>query len=204
MHDGYDNYYHVVDGTVRSQVAEQESRHEKTRAITKGKFSSAWIEHGKAPKNATYEYMVLIQPSVSDLDELRKAAPYEVLQRDQTAHVVYDKKTGIMAYAAFEAYQPADDNVFAAIPAETMVMYAKASDKGIRLSVCDPNLNIKEKTYTTKEPSRPIRKEIRLKGHWTLTSPMENVRLEQLGNQTVMTVTCQHGQPVEMLMEKND
>ena len=49
-------------------------------------------------------------------------------------------------------------------------MYAKESDKGIRLSVCDPNLNIEEKTYTTKEPSRPITKEIRLKGHWTLTS----------------------------------
>ena len=39
LHDGYDNYYHVVDGTVRSQIAEQESRHEKTRAVTKGKFS---------------------------------------------------------------------------------------------------------------------------------------------------------------------
>ena len=98
-------------------------------------------------------------------------------------------------------YQPATDKVFVAIPAETMVMYAKESDKGIRLSVCDPNLNIEEKTYTTKEPSRPITKEIRLKGHWTLTSPMENVRLEQQGEQTVLTVTCQHGQPVEMLME---
>lgn len=50
LHDGYDNYYHVVDGAVRSQVAEQESRHEKTRAVTKGKFSSAWIAHGKAPE----------------------------------------------------------------------------------------------------------------------------------------------------------
>ena len=64
----------------------------------------------------------------------RKTPAYEVLQRDQTAHVVYDKKTGITAYAAFEAYQPADDKVFVAIPAETMVMYAKESDKGIRLS----------------------------------------------------------------------
>ena len=56
--------------------------------------------------------MVLIQPSASDLDELRKTPAYEVLQRDQTAHVVYDKKTGITAYAAFEAYQPATDKVF--------------------------------------------------------------------------------------------
>lgn len=201
LHDGYDNYYHVVDGNVRTQVAEQESRHEKTRAVTKGTFSSAWIEHGKAPKDGTYEYMVLIQPSDSDLDELRKASAYEVLQRDQTAHVVYDKKTGITAYAAFETYQPESDKLIASIPAETMVMYAKESAKGIRLSICDPNLNIKEKAYTTKEPSRPIRKEIRLKGHWTLTNPMENVQLEQQGENTVLSVTCQHGQPVEILMD---
>lgn len=201
LHDGYDNYYHVVDGTVRTQVAEQESRHEKTRAVTKGKFSSAWIEHGKAPKGETYEYMVLIQPSDSDLDELRKTPVYEVLHRDQTAHVVYDKKTGITGYAAFETYQPVDDKVIAVIPAETMVMYAKESAKGIRLSICDPNLNIKEKAYTTREPSRPIRKEIRLKGHWTLASPMESVQVEQQGENTVLTVTCQHGQPVEILMD---
>lgn len=201
LHDGYDNYYHVVDGNVRTQVAEQESRHEKTRAVTKGTFSSAWIEHGKAPKDGAYEYMVLIQPSDSDLDELRKAPAYEVLQRDQTAHVVYDKKTGITAYAAFETYQPESDKLIASIPAETMVMYAKESAKGIRLSICDPNLNIKEKAYTTKEPSRPIRKEIRLKGHWTLTSPMENVQLKPQGENTVLTVTCQHGQPVEILMD---
>ena len=201
LHDGYDNYYHVVDGAVRSQVAEQESRHEKTRTVTKGKFSSAWIEHGKAPKDGTYEYMILIQPSSSDLEELRKTLPYKVLQRDQTAHVVYDKETGITGYAAFETYQSANDKVVASIPAETMVMVAQESDKSIRLSVCDPNLNIEEKTYTTKEPSRPIRKEICLKGRWTLKSPMENVTLRQQGENTVLTVICQHGQPVEMLME---
>ncbi len=47
-------------------------------------------------------------------------------------------------------------------------MYAKETGKGVRLSVCDPNLNIKEKAYTTKEPSRPIYKKILLKGRWTL------------------------------------
>lgn len=201
LQDGYDNYYHVVDGTVRSQVAEQESRHEKTRAVTKGKFSSAWIEHGKAPKDAAYEYMVLIQPAAQELDEYRKAPAYEVLQRDQIAHGVYDKKTGITAYAAFETCQPSQDKLLAGIPAETMVMYAKETDNSIRLSVCDPNLNIKEKTYTTKEPSQPIRKEIQLKGHWMLKNPVENVALKQEGDNTVLTVTCQHGQPVEMLIE---
>lgn len=200
LHDGYDNYYHVVDGTVRSQVADQESRHEKTREKTAGKFSSAWIEHGKAPKDGTYEYMVLIQPSAAELDELQKAPAYEVLQRDQMAHVVYDKKTGITGYAAFEAYQPVNDQFIVSIPAETMVMYGKESDNRIRLSVCDPNLNLAEKTYTTKEPSRPISKKIVVKGIWMLPSPQEGIQLEYEGNNTLLNVTCQHGQPVEMLL----
>ena len=201
LHDGYDNYYHVVDGTVRSQVADQESRHEKTREKTAGKFSSAWIEHGKAPKDGTYEYMVLIQPSAAELDELQKTPAYEVLQRDQMAHVVYDKKTGITGYATFEAYQPVNDQFIVSIPAETMVMYDKESDNRIRLSVCDPNLNLAEKTYTTKEPSRPIRKKIVVKGIWMLPSPQEGgTNFEYEGNNTLLNVTCQHGQPVEMLL----
>lgn len=202
LSDGYDNYYHVVDGAVRTQVAEQESRHEKIRAVTKGKFSSAWLEHGKAPKDGTYEYMVLIQPSASELDELKKAPSYEVVQRDQTAHVVFDKRTGITAYAAFENYKPAADAVFISIPAETMVMVGNEGEKEIRMSVCDPNLNIAEKTYTTREPSQPITKKIILKGQWALKSPLENVQLQQQGNDTQLTVICQHGQPVEMVINR--
>ena len=187
---------------MRTQVAEQESRHEKTRAVTKGTFSSAWIEHGKAPQNATYEYMVLIQPSAAELEAARQVPVYEVLQRDQTAHVVFDKQTGITAYAAFENYQPTADKWVYAVPAETMVVAAEANGV-LRMSVCDPNLNIAEKTYTTKEPSRPIVKEVVLNGRWTLQQPVEQVQVKQEGDRTVLTVTCQHGQPVEMLLSGN-
>lgn len=208
LSDGYDNYYHVVDGAVRTQVAEQESRHEKTRVVTKGKFSSAWIEHGKAPKEGTYEYMVLIHPSDSELEEVKKTPAYEVVQRDQTAHVVFDKKTGIMAYAAFENYKPAQDNIFISIPAETMVMVGKEGEKEMRMSVCDPNLNIAEKTYTTREPSRPITKKIVLKGQWALANVMLSNAVKEVpavsyeGENTVLTVICQHGQPVELTLNK--
>lgn len=58
--DGYNNHYFVKDGNVQIQITEQESRHEKTRAVTQGTFASAWIEHGKALKtermNTSYGY----------------------------------------------------------------------------------------------------------------------------------------------------
>lgn len=198
--DGYDNYYHVVDGDVYSQVAEQESRHEKTGAKTKGTFSSAWLDHGKAPKENTYEYMVLIQPFASELEQVKPETAYQVIKRDNIAHVVYDKKSGITAYAAFESYQPENDELFAAIPTETMVM-RQTKNGNIHLSVCDPDLNIEEKTYTTSEPSRKLVKVLKLKGNWSLLEPASNVSLKQKGGQTELVVTCQHGQPVECTLQ---
>ena len=200
LHDGYDNYYHVAEGEVHSQVAEQESLHEKTKAKTKGTFSSAWIDHGKSPKGVGYEYLVLIQPSAGELGAVKQDAPYVVLNRDNNAHVVYDKHTGITGYVVFEAYQPVDDEVLVKIPAETMVMRQGKTNDQIRMSVCDPNLNIEAKTYTTPNPSRVIKKQIELKGGWKLLEPSADVTLESRGNITSLMVTCQHGQPVEVVL----
>ena len=201
LQDGYDNYYHVVTGDVHSQVAEQESLHEKTRAKTKGTFSSAWINHGKAPKGDGYEYVVLIQPVTGQLEEFKKNPGYQVLNRDQTAHAVFDKSTGITACAAFDTYLPANDELLLKVPAETMVMHQKQPDNRIRMSICDPNLNIEEKTYTTPKASRTIQKQIELKGTWQLMTPRDGVILQSQGDNTILTVTCQHGQPVEFVVQ---
>ncbi|WP_337392942.1 chondroitinase family polysaccharide lyase [Prevotella sp.] len=201
IQDGYNNYYIFNSGDVRVQIAEQESCHEKTRKPTQGTFASAYINHGVSPKDASYEYLVLVQPTKQELDAARSKAPYQILCKDNTAHVVTDKLTGITAYAAFDTYQPQGDKLFSLIPAETMVMQ-KASDKGVVMSVCDPNLNISEKTFTTKEPSRPIVKKIVMKGKWNLAQPNDKVKVQTTATETTLTVTCQHGQPVEFRMIK--
>lgn len=199
LRDGYNNYYFVKDGDVHVQIARQESRHEKTRTATQGTFASAWIEHGKAPQGATYEYVVWIQPTDKELREHTAAQTYDVLQRNDSAHIVHDHLTGITAYALFEACQSLNDNLFRSIPAETMVMCR--SDKGkVVMSVCDPNLNIEEKSYTTKQPSRAIEKRIELKGKWKISTPHDKVSVKQEGENTILRVTCQHGQPVQFIL----
>ena len=70
------------------------------------------------------------------------------------------------------------------------------------LSVCDPNLNISEKTYTTKEPSRPIEKKLILKGKWRSTAPNNKITVHSNQTETVLIVTCQHGQPVEFTLSR--
>lgn len=195
LKDGYDNYYWVKRGRVKVRIAEQESRHDKTKEVTHGVFASAWIDHGSAPENADYEYMIEIQPDEQDLKRALANDTYEVMLRNDSIHAVRDLQTGIMAYAAFESVRLPDDKLFLHIPAETMVM-CKENDGAIQISVCDPNLNISAKTYTTKEPSRIIVKHILLKGIWN-ADVKGKVATEYQGGNTLLTVVCQHGQPVE-------
>lgn len=200
IQDGYNNHY-FVKGNVEVQIARQDSRHEKTRVQTYGTFSSAWINHGKAPQDAEYEYMVLIQPSSDELDIARHKQTYQIVQKDHTAHVVFDEETGVTAYAVFEDYTPLADRFLLQVPAETMVMQRKVDKKQILVSICDPNLHITEKSFTTKEASQPVEKKLLLKGKWEMDNPSKKVSLSSDGENTQLTVICQHGQPVEFTLK---
>ena len=200
LSDGYGNYYFVRYGLVKAQIAEQKSRHDKTRTITHGTFASAWLDHGIAPKNQHYEYVVWVQPTAEMMRQ--EASPlntYEVLCNDNRAHAVYDYPTGITAYATFEAFSPSCDKFFLHLPAQTMIMYRNEGHNKI-MSVCDPNLNLPEKTYTTILHSVPIIKEIRLKGRWKLSGHDNRVQLAADGTNTILTVICQQGQPAEFTL----
>lgn len=202
LRDGYGNHYLVLEGLVRVQITEQQSADDKTKAATKGTFASAFIVHGLSPKDATYAYSVLIQPTAEELAAAQKDPGYSILRRDQQAHIVFDRATGVTGYAAFEAVTLPDDEVIVDLAPEIMVMRRTTENGGLIISVCDPDLHIKEKTYTTPEPSAPSLKTLRLKGNWSLSESNPKVELALQGGVTEVTVTCQHGQPVEFRLKK--
>lgn len=202
LKDNRGNHYFVTQGKVCVQTAEQESRHEKNRKATHGTFATAYIDHGTAPSDSCYEYMIWIEPAGKAGEAQEALGTYRVVRRDNRAHIVYDRLTGITAYAAFEETILQDDALLCNLPAETMVM-RKKNGNGVRISVCDPNLNIAEKAYTTKEPSRPIVKRLEVKGNWQTATPNEAVSLSQANGRTVLEVTCLHGQPVEFDLVSN-
>ena len=202
--DGYGNYYQVHEGLVRMQIAEQDSRNERTKVANKGSQASAFLIHGAAPRGASYAYTVWIQPTAEQLAAAKEKPACTIVRRDSVAHIVTDLATGITAYAAFENLQLQDDERVASIPAETMVMQRVDTDGTLIMSVCDPNLHIKSKTYTTSEPSAPSQKVVSLKGIWQLAQPSEKVQVSAAGDKTQVTVTCQHGQPVEFRMVRSN
>ena len=132
------------------RLPKQQSAKDKDKSPTKY-ICQCYIVHGLAPKDATYAYSVLIQPTAEELAAAQKDPGYSILRRDRQAHIVFDRASGVTGYAAFEAVSLPEDEIVADIAPETMVMHCTAEDGTLIVSVCDPNLHIREKTYTTPE-----------------------------------------------------
>ena len=166
-----------------------------------GNFVSAYIDHGPSPKEASYEYMMVVGASSKEEGKYMKKLPYTVLQADNSAHVVKDEVTGITAYISYGGYSSGKTLLAEAAP-EVIVMERTKEDGTVVMSVCTPDLGITVKGYTTKQPSQPLVKEVTLNGAWRLKQVCDNVSLRSEGGNTVVSATCLHGQPVEFELVK--
>ncbi|MDC1106237.1 chondroitinase family polysaccharide lyase [Prolixibacteraceae bacterium] len=83
----------------------QHSKDPRTKKPNKGTFYSAWINHGVAPKNASYEYALLIDTKPDALksfaSEQANMKHYVVAQKDGNAHIVVDRHSNTWGYAIF-------------------------------------------------------------------------------------------------------
>ena len=179
---------------------EQTSPNDKTRAPQTGNFATAYIDHGRAPKQAGYEYAVYIQPTNKEITRVIKKDSYEVLRRDNTAHVVKDLATGITGYVCFGEYT--GQGLVRKATGESIVMERTNADGQVVMSVCTPDLGLTEKTYTTRQESRPVEKEVLLDGAWELAAQYPGVEAVSHDTGTLLKITCRHGQPVEFRLKK--
>lgn len=199
--DPFHTYYYVRKGTIGYAEGRQHSFHDKTRKPTSGSFVTAWLDHGKAPLDASYEYMVVIKPSEKEKKEALQS--YRIIQHDYQAHRVYDCPSGITACAFFDEFDGNDDSLLNYADAETLVMYKQENNR-VRISVCSPDLNIAEKTFTTSAPSRPKVKRMILQGHWAMEDiSCHAVSLRVVGADTEISVVCRDGQPQEFTLKRD-
>lgn len=198
------NYYRIEGGqSVTLLKQEQESRNDETKAVTKGKFATAYINHGIDPVDAGYEYMITIQATEEDKAGMNVKS-YTVLKKDRIAHIVEDKEEKVVGYALFETYDNPEDRFILSSTGETLIMLQYKETDVLSLSICDPNINIGDASYTTTNPSAPIEKEIVLHGHWTLDTPHSQVNLthSEQNNTTTLTVSCVNGFTVNLKLNK--
>ena len=195
------DYYFLPPGqSVSIEKREQESKENKRTEHTRGNFATAYIHHGEAPRNDSYEYMILLDATKSQIRQLNKGiTEYETIRKDETAHIVHDKLSNVRGYAIFEDFSAADDTYLEKSDKEIMIML-QHRDNELKISVCDPDLHLGEYTYTTSTESKTVSREITLKGNYTLADAPPSVSLHTEGNNTTISVVCHDGIPVEFTL----
>ncbi|WP_152287933.1 chondroitinase family polysaccharide lyase [Flavicella marina] len=210
--DTYGNGYHILsDSKVMTARKEQFSYHNKYsvktgkmdpkgkgQKETKGKFATAWIEHGMNPSNASYQYVIypfLKQEEVKNFGKkIKKDNSYDILQADDFAHIVKDKETNTDAYVIFNASEPIKHGLITEVSEPALIMSKQLTEKSYEISIVQPDLNfeqIKSNRYINN--SRLVNLKITLKGIWSLKSDpaVKNISTEN-GN-TVIEMVFQHG-----------
>lgn len=199
LEDAKGYYYYLTGGEnwiVEKRV--QNSRDNKKKQPTQGDFAIAYIDHGKSPKNSSYEYMILLNASRRELSRLKKGETgYKILQKDNVAHIVETTKDEVRGYAIFSEYESSSDNYVIKSDKETIIML-HPNRGNLNISVCSPDLNIGERSYTVSTESEPVIRKVVLKGTYKLDNPNENVTIEYDSNKnTILSVSCKDGIPVD-------
>ncbi len=228
LSDGLNNWFFVKSGKVELSKSLQKSFDQATDAPTQNNFALAAINQGTAPKNADYEYMVLIQPKADELKSTvgafgsAKKMLYEVLEKDSMAHIVSDITTNSVGYVLFEAGKLNVKTDVLAVDKPCMLMTTKLESNRMALSVCDPDLHfyegkaeqkvdsngktIERSVYSMSwkdNESKESELELQITGKWKMENNSEYISILSTDNKvTKLKVKCQHGFSREIILTK--
>ncbi|HHE0437255.1 TPA: chondroitinase family polysaccharide lyase [Vibrio parahaemolyticus] len=209
-------YYLVNTDPVKVFRGNQESRHGGDKSVTQGDFSVAWIDHGVAPQDAGYEYIVVMDTTPGEMTAL--AASFQQQARFETIdtsignfHVTVDKADNLYSYTAF------DDSVFNVdsylksidVPSQTMIRVddashtMKLSTASLRTNiVLDDNLSggtLPDADVATL----PVEMNLVLTGEWAVDDGVNAIVSYADGN-THLIVESFFAMPVELTLYKKE
>jgi hypothetical protein len=171
-------------------------------------YATAWLDHGSAPNGASYEYIVVPATSSNAMAQIAAAytnsltTPYEVLQKDTTAHVVRWKADGRIGYALFTtnglASAATNAGPLRTVSRPCLAMSQPGTNGALWLTLVDPDLNL------VNNLSTPTNLDVKISGHWWLASGPTNCSvLSVTTNSTTLRMQTVHGLPVEMQLQLN-
>ncbi len=201
--DAQGNAYVVRPGGVLHLArTRQQSRHDKQRTknkVTAGDFATAWLSHGKAPRDASYHYAIIPGGQPDLVARAASPAPgYKILRRDAAAHGVEDRLSGSTAFAAFEAGLLEHDLLYAVDRKCFLICRRKSvDDPHLALAVADPNLNYRGKGPTTVT--------VTLNGNWELAGsalPAPVSLSSPTPGRTALAIACDTGIPVALSLRQ--
>ena len=177
--DPVDNgYFFPQPQTVEVRAQHQASPGGRGKTPTEGDFKVAWIDHGTAPKDAGYAYAIRPDTTSAALAKFAKAPGFEILQRNDSAHIVRFPSRGIIGYALFSAVDNLDFSALRGADIPCLVM-TRGSRNQLGLAVADPDLRLPPMApgHFDYRPGATSTFRLRLNGAWKLNGAPDGVRM---------------------------
>jgi chondroitin-sulfate-ABC endolyase/exolyase len=194
------NVFKVLVGSLVKRRTGSQSGPSPNGKVSTGFFDTAWIDHGKAPNNEKYAYV--LQPRVVERSPDRPE--FEILEHTERAHVIRFKQAGLIAYTLFEARKEPCGELLS-IDKPCLICTEKKRPEVLSLSICDPDLNYpnsNDPEMISEEVSQPTVINLTLKGDWKIKTN-ERVKLVVANGETKLSITCCAGIAVELELTKN-
>ncbi|HIF9180638.1 TPA: chondroitinase family polysaccharide lyase [Photobacterium damselae] len=142
----------------------QNSLSQKDSSVTAGNFKTAVIDHGINPKNAQYQYMILVDTDVHKTENFvsslsSKQPDIRVLKHDSFAHIVWDRDSNTTGYVFFDQNNSLSDPLIVSNEYPSMVM-ATMNNEILSLSLLNPDLNLYQGKDLSQYDSEGILKEV--------------------------------------------
>lgn len=193
-------YYLPAGQRIHVGRQRQKHRDHADKEDLEGSFATAWIDHGQAPQDAGYEYVVLVRTTPDAMGGFAEAmsaagrAPYRVHRKDARAHIVRDLTTRTWGCVFFEAFRAeadgrrTDELPIRATDGPCLVMLEQRGDRDWRLSLAQPDLNLKDHV------SEPLTVRLSLTGAWRPHALPGNVSIvDSPDGSTVLQFVCRNG-----------
>ena len=200
----------------------QYSRMQNTGKETKGDWVSLVVDHGKAPKNGSYEYAVLPQTNETLMKKFAKKPTYRVLQQDRNAHIVESVSEQIISYVLFETPETTlPGGLLQRVDTSCLVMIHKGSADKIKLTVAQPDLalyrgpsdeafdkdgkRIERSIYSrpwVNNGSSEIPLTVTIKGRWNVEETPYCTVVSSNEKQTILQFSCKDGASFEVELKR--
>lgn len=211
--------YYTPCNTTFTGIVDQESRTEDTDKPTHGKWVSLYIDHGTTPKNANYEYAILPQTTLDELQVFSQKPSYKVLANNNKAHIV--QAGNITSYVLFEKNnEPIPGEWIAEADTSCLAMVKMVDKHQLILTVAQPDLafyrgaadeiyqngkQVERSIYGRSwrhNPSQIIPVTITLKGKWR-ASELSNVKIVHVTpTSTTVQIQCSEGLSTDIILYK--
>lgn len=181
---------------------------QKSLQNVKGKYNpittphaKAWIDHGKAPKNGKYCYTMLMNQTKKEAATYAQNVPYQIMEQDKVAHIVYHKTKGTYAFVIFDQNKYTAHGKLISVNRPLMA-YLQETPNRMMLTVANPDANLAKWNHNMSFMPNSIvhanataqMVELKLEGKW---------KLEGVSDEVISMTFDNEGNTVIKLLTKN-